>query len=52
MITVESVTRDGLAMTAQYRDAIALKFRTEIGGVYNFVAARIEQDHAELERHA
>lgn len=47
-ITVESVRRDGEAMTAEYRDRIAEKFRTEIGGVYNFVAERIEQDHEDL----
>lgn len=45
MVTSDDLAAAGAALTPTARDAIAAKFRTQIGGVYCHVAAAIEHDH-------
>lgn len=50
MKSAEEMRAEGAAMTAAAVAHIAAKFRTEIGGVYGFVAMCIEVDHAGAQR--
>lgn len=45
MKTAAEIRADGAAMTPEAVARIAAKFRTEIGGLYEVVAAQIELDH-------
>lgn len=47
-VTRESVAADRAAITHEPVAALATKFRTEIGGVYEVVAAQLELDHVHL----
>jgi hypothetical protein len=44
-ITPATVRTDGEAMAPEMAALIAEKFRTQIGGAYNIIAAQIETDH-------
>ncbi|MEP6477821.1 MAG: hypothetical protein ABJB03_00390 [Rhodoglobus sp.] len=45
MKTAEQIRADGRAMTPTHLERISHVFRNEIGGLYEFVAATIEQQH-------
>lgn len=49
-LTADKIARDRATITRAEVERLADKFRTQIGGVYEVVAAALERDHAHLER--
>lgn len=47
-ITAETVRIAGETITHAQVEAIARKFRQQIGGCYDYVAAAIEHDHEDV----
>lgn len=47
MKTATQIRAEGEALTPEAVALIAAKFREEIGGVYEVIAARIELDHVD-----
>lgn len=43
----ERIRLEGQSITGEQVVRIAAKFRNEIGGVYDYIAAHVENDHPE-----